>query len=46
MSMRSREVVCLDVCCGLTGEFNDAPFVSIQRRDKSLGVTSSRLVGT
>lgn len=46
MSMRPREVVGLDVCYGLTGEVNDAPFVSVRRRDKSLGVASSRLVGT
>jgi hypothetical protein len=44
--MRSREVVFLDVCCGLPGEFNVALFVAMQRRDKSLGDTSGRLVGT
>jgi hypothetical protein len=43
--MRSREVVLLDFCCGLLGEFNIGLFVSMQRRDKSLEVTSSGLVG-
>ena len=46
MSMSFREVVCLDVGCGPTGEYNFAPFVSMQRRDKSLEIPSSRLVGT